>query len=221
MTLTSDQWRDVLIGCGVRLRTAVQWAPAWAARVQPGYFNLGDAELDDFTGQALHECGRLERLVEDLNYSAARLVEVWGPGKGNRFPTIGDAMPFQFHPEALANKVYGGRLGNTAPGDGYKYRGRGIPMITGRENYALVGRLTGLPLLDHPEMLEDRVYALWCAVLWWEKRVPDSAIDSLERATRAVQGGDLGLEDRARLTASAGRVLASFGIKTTTGGPKP
>lgn len=204
MKLDAARWLQVLTAAGVRAITAVQWAPIFEAQVQPDNFSRKLAEMDDFLGQVLHETGRLERLVEDLNYSPQRLCEVWP----KRFPGVSDAMPYAYNPEALAERAYGGRLGNTAPGDGFKYRGRGIPQVTGKDNYALLQRLTALPLVDFPVLLENRAVALRCGVLWWEARVPDSAINSVERVTRAVQGGQEALVDRRRLTERAARALA-------------
>lgn len=205
--ITARQWLKVLVYCGVRFATAVNWAKVFEARVQPEAFNLGEREIDDFVGQLLHETGRLEHLEEDLNYSAKRLNEVWP----NRFPTVGYAMPYAFNPEALANKTYGGRLGNVNPGDGWKYRGSGIPMITGRANYELVEKITGLPIVEHPELLRTPEGALVCGIAWWEKKIPDEAIDSVEKVTKIVQGAQRGIEDRASLTAKAGAALAALG----------
>jgi putative chitinase len=201
--ITTAQWLRVLTGCGVRFARASEWAPIFEKYVQPEAFNLGTREIDDFTGQVLHETRMLDSLEEDLDYSARRLCEVWP----HRFPTIGEAAPYAWNPEALANKTYGGRLGNTAPGDGWKYRGGGIPMITGKANYALLEKLLGLPLLEHPEILRTPDGAMRCGLAWWEKKIPDEAIDSVEKVTRVVQGAELGLEDRARLTAKAGFLL--------------
>ncbi len=83
-----------------------------------------------------HETGAtMQPVTENFNYSAERLVEVWP----TRFPTIASAKPFARNPRKLANKVYGGRLGNTAPDDGWLYRGRGLPQITGKVNYDKFG----------------------------------------------------------------------------------
>lgn len=203
--ITAAQWLKVLCYCGVRFRVAVDWAKTFEAYVQPESFNLGARELDDFTGQLLHETELLEHLEENLNYSAERMHEVW-PG---RFPTVESALPYQWKPQALAEKTYGGRLGNVNAGDGWKYRGGGIPMVTGLANYLLLQQLTGLPLVDQPELIRQPDGAMRCGVLWWEKKIPDDAIDSVEKVTRAVQGAQLGLLDRAQLTAKAGRALAS------------
>ncbi len=83
-----------------------------------------------------HETGgTMQPVIENLNYSAERLTEVWP----SRFPTIASAKPFARNPRKLANKVYGGRMGNTGPDDGWLYRGRGLPQITGKENYEKFG----------------------------------------------------------------------------------
>ncbi|MBD9650148.1 chitinase [Ensifer sp. ENS09] len=77
----------------------------------------------------------MQPVTEHLNYSAERLTEVWP----TRFPTVASAKPFARNPRKLANKVYGARLGNTAPDDGWLYGGRGLPQITGKENYEKFG----------------------------------------------------------------------------------
>ena len=206
--ISASQWGRILQLCGVHFTTSVKWRSVFETRVQPENFSLGVRELDDFLGQALVETGMLEHLAEDLNYSAQRLVEVW-PG---RFQTLAAAMPYAYNPEALGNKTYGGRMGNVQPGDGYRFLGRGIPMVTGRDNYALLATLTGLPLLEHPELLQVPDPALRCAIMWWEKRVPDSAIDSCDRVTRAVNGGAIALAERKRLTGRAAQALAACGV---------
>ena len=104
-----------------------------------------------------HETGRAMRPIEeDLNYSSERLRAVWP----SRFASAAAAAPYARNPEALANKVYGGRLGNVGPGDGWRYRGRGLPMLTGRDNYRRAGALVGQPLEDRPELMLDMAVAL-------------------------------------------------------------
>jgi len=112
-----------------------------------------------FLSVAIEESG-LNVLVEDMNYSAERAHEVWP----SIFPTVASAQPYAHEPQELANRVYGGRMGNTGPNDGWLYRGRGLIQITGRNNFAALALKTGLPLTDHPEMVTDPAHLLECSV---------------------------------------------------------
>ena len=201
---TAGQWRQILMDCGVKIITATHWSYIFADVVKTGSFSQGDAEIDDFLGQVLHESAGLERLSENLNYSAERLCVVW-PG---RFPTLADARPYAHNPEALANRVYGGRMGNTRPGDGWRFRARGPIGLTGFDNYTFVGDLIGQDLTVMPELMEQPRYALEATIAWWEDRIPDSMLGDPERVTRRVNGGLIGLADRQALTDAAGRALA-------------
>lgn len=89
--------------------------------------------------------------VENLNYtSASRIRAVWP----TRF-TLATALDYVRQPQKLANKVYGGRLGNVRPNDGWTYRGRGLAQITGRENYAKFARLLGVDIEASPDKALD------------------------------------------------------------------
>lgn len=204
--IDAARWLQVLRYCGVRLETAATWAPLFEKHIQADKFSLGQRELDDFLGQILHESNRLEATHENLNYSAQRLMEVWP----SRYQSLAEAKRYAWNPQALAERSYGMRadLGNIEPGDGFRFLGRGLIQITGRANYALVEQLLGKPLTQFPELMEDPEIALRAALLWWEKKVPDSAIDTIERVTRAVNGGQHGIEDRKWLTAKAATALA-------------
>lgn len=202
--LTADEWREVLIKCGVKIITATTWAEVFADVVKVGSFSKNAEEIDDFLGQILHESAGLERLSENLDYSARRLCEVW-PG---RFPTIEAARPYARNPEALANRVYGGRMGNNQPGDGWIFRGRGPIQLTGRDNYAFVGDLMGQDLVSLPELMEQPRYALEATIHWWEDRIPDSMLGDPERVTKRVNGGLIGLADRVHLAELAREALA-------------
>src|SRR5690349_18106471 len=119
--------------------------------MQPGYraaFTSGQPVLDQwgisasplrvahFLAQVLHESQALTVEYENLHYAAARLAKVWPA----RFRPHGplDPAPYVRDPRKLADLVYGGRMGNTAPGDGYTYRGRGMLQLTGRSAYQRV-----------------------------------------------------------------------------------
>lgn len=195
---TSADWVRVLVSCGVRAPTAGRWAPHFAAVIRPDTFSLGPAEIDDFLGQTLHESGLLERVEEGLTYTTAeRLCAVWP----SRFPTIQSARPYVRNPAGLAERVYGGRMGNTKPGYAYLYRGSGILQVTGHDNFAALERITGLPLVAHPELLRrPGVEALRVCIAWWEGNVPDSIMNDVSRITRRVNGGVNGLAHRQQLT---------------------
>ncbi len=207
ITRTAQKWAEILRACGVRSATAARWAPVFAAEIQSGTFSAGDAELDEFLGQVLHECGMLERLEENLSYSSAERIRAVWP---RRFPAVSDAAQFTRNARALANKVYGGRMGNTGPDDGWKYRGRGCIMVTGADNYRAVGRALGIDLLAKPDLLASPAVALRAAVAWWEGRIPDliTADDSIVAETKIVNGGTVGLPDRQKITALARAALA-------------
>lgn len=198
-------WAEALTKCGVKPSTAARWAPVFSSEIKPGTFSAGDAELDDFLGQVLHESGMLEKVEESLTYTtAARICAVWP----SRFKTAADAAPCVRNPQALANRVYGGRMGNVQPGDGWRYRGRGLLQVTGRDNYATVGRVLGLDLLANPDLLARPDVALRASIAWWERNIPDSALGNVRRITRIVNGGEAGLEHRVALTDKASKVQA-------------
>lgn len=196
-------WLNTLIHLGVDPKTATLWAPVFTIHCHPDNFSIGAAEMDDFLGQVLHESSMLTRLEENLRYkNAARLQAVWP----KRFPTPTTAIPYVDNPVALANFVYGGRMGNTGPDDGWKYRGRGLIMATGKDNYAALGELMGVDLVSYPELLAKPDAALRSAILWWEGNVPDSIMGDIVRVTKRVNGGTIGLAHRTELTEKANKL---------------
>ena len=120
-----------------------------------------------FIAQIGHESGQLRNMVENLNYSAEALVRVWP----SRFAS-GTAATYARQPEKIANRAYGGRMGNgpEASGDGWRYRGRGLIQLTGRDNYRAAAEALGLPLLDEPQLLEQAEHAAQSAAWWWKAR---------------------------------------------------
>ncbi|WP_145186158.1 glycoside hydrolase family 19 protein [Pseudomonas sp. URMO17WK12:I11] len=119
-----------------------------------------------FLAQVAHESGQLRNLVENLNYSAEALVRTW-PSRFN----AQTAAAYARQPEKIANKAYGGRMGNgpEASGDGWRFRGRGLLQVTGRSNYREAGAGLGLPLEDEPDLLEQAEHAAQSAAWWWAK----------------------------------------------------
>lgn len=203
--MSVDFWADTLASMGVRPDTADDWADTFARVMDERPFSSDD-DLPNFLGQVLHESGMLERIEENLNYSAQRLMQVWP----RRFHTLDLAKRYARMPQLLANHVYGGRMGNTAWNDGWKYRGRGLIQITGRNNYTLMENITGLPLVDEPDLLLQQEPALRASIAWWETNVPDALLGDVARVTRVVNGGTIGLEHRRELTRRAYRALEAI-----------
>jgi len=154
--------------------------------------------LAHFFAQVLHESGGFRVFEEDLTYrSAARIRAVFG---AKRFPTLAAAEPFVNNPIALARKVYGGRMGNTVTNDdGWNFRGRGPLQLTGRENYQRFGKLIGVDLIADPGLVNDRRSLFAIPAAYWNQRACNAAADrdDLEAVTKLVNGGLVGLSDRA------------------------
>lgn len=147
-----------------------------------------------FMGQCMHESGGFKQLNENLNYSARALVATWP----TRFPNLAYAAEFERNPELIANKVYGGRMGNNNEGDGWKYHGRGLIQLTGKENYANCGAGLGVDLLDHPDLLATPEYAALSAGWFWNKKGLNLLADSMniDTMTQRINGGSIGIADR-------------------------
>ena len=152
--------------------------------------------LEHFLAQILHESGGFRVLVENLNYSALRMTQVWP----SRFPTVESAQPYAHQPRLLANKVYGGRLGNVDPDDGWRYCGRGLLQLTGRGSYKRVGERLGLDLVHDPDLVLQPTFALVVAGTVWSLALASVAADAdhLARVTKAINGGQIGVVDRQR-----------------------
>jgi putative chitinase len=158
-----------------------------------------------FIGQCAHESNNFRVLEENLHYSAAALMRVWS----SRFPDMDTAEKYANNPEKIANKVYGGRMGNVEDGDGWKYHGRGLIQLTGKDNYANCGSGLGVDLIDNPDMLLTPQYAALSAGWFWHKRGLNNLADDqdLETMTKRINGGLLGLDDRKAKIAKALSVL--------------
>lgn len=153
-----------------------------------------------FLAQMAHESAGFTRLREDLRgYSAIRLHTLFPL----RIRSLAEAKALlaQGSP-AVAERLYGNRLGNRNAGDGYRYIGRGYIQLTGRENYEKAGAALGLNLLDQPELAEDPEHAARIALWFWMSRPKLrqlAAQADVAGTTAIVNGGHIGLADRQRL----------------------
>lgn len=189
--VTSAQLQKLAPNARSSFRQAFAEADAVFAHYE---INKNGLRLAHFMAQVLHESGGLTIQQENMNYSAKRMTQVWK----KRFPTIASAEPFAHNPEKLANKVYGGRMGNVKAGDGFKFIGRGMMQITGRESYERFGKKLGIDLANHPELAVDPQWVLKIACEEWifVKCNAFADADDLNKITRAINGGTVGIESR-------------------------
>jgi putative chitinase len=206
--------------------TLVQLAQL-APRMQPRYrdaFGAGQAALDrweisatpqrvaHFLAQVLHESQALTVEYENLDYSAVRLSSVWPA----RFKPHGPLNPavYAHDPRKLANLVYGKRMGNVGPDDGFMYRGRGLLQLTGRASYADVTRalraaLPASPDFEaHPDLVLDPAWCVHVAASTWQHKGCNELADAgdLSGLTRRINGADNGLAERTAWCRSAGEI---------------
>lgn len=158
-----------------------------------------------FIAQVGHESGHLMRLVENLNYSSDALRKSW-PSRFN----VELATTVARKPEQIANIAYGNRMGNTAPSDGWKYRGRGLIQITGKNNYRACGEALGLDVIAQPELLEKPQHACMSAAWFWATNGLNTLADAgkFDAITQRINGGQTGAADRQALYTRALKVLA-------------
>lgn len=125
-------------------------------------------EVSAFIANLAHESQNLSRTKENLNYSSNRLMTVFK----KYFPNKTLADLYANNPEAIGNRVYANRMGNgdEHSGDGYKYRGRGLFMSTGKGEYAYLSKVIGEDLLKNPDLLTTPKYAVWAACIFWDKK---------------------------------------------------
>jgi putative chitinase len=186
----ANDWLRLLMELGVGGITAGQWAEAFADEVQPSRFSRGMEDMTAWLAQVLHETGMLRHVLENLDYSPARIAQVWP----TRFADAEAAKPYAHNPAKLADKVYGGRMGNEMPGDGARFVGRGLIMVTGRASYRRLSIWAGQDYEDIPELLEQKRYAAEAAIYWWENSVPDLFLSDQVKIRKRVNGGTIGLE---------------------------
>ncbi len=150
-----------------------------------------------FIAQLAHESGSFHYNQENLNYSAKALMAVFG----KYFPTQALADEYARKPEKIASRVYGNRMGNgdEASGEGWKYRGRGLIQLTGRNNYQKCGEGLGMDLVADPNpVANDPTVAVDAACWFWDSRDLNKYADqdNVKQITRLINGGYNGLADR-------------------------
>lgn len=166
-----------------------------------------DFRLAHFLAQLAHESRGFSSVEENLRYRAPRIVQVWP----SRFASLAAAQPYAGSPEKLANRVYASRMGNgpESSGDGWKFRGRGLIMTTGREAYEKLSQRMGVDFVANPDLLKEFPYAALSAADFWKTKSLNQFADNddVVMITRRINGGTIGLEDRKKYLARAKKAV--------------
>jgi putative chitinase len=177
-------------------------------KILPDYEINTPARIAAFVAQTAHESGNYTALHENLNYKAESLCRVWP-----RYFNAGNANDYAHNPEKIANRAYGGRMGNgdEASGDGWKYCGRGLIQLTGKSNYQAFADSIETDISEIPAFLQTFEGAIQSACWFWENNNLNRWADAgdIEKMTKIINGGTLGLEDRKRHYEHALHVLGA------------
>lgn len=151
-----------------------------------------------FLAQCCHESGHFRAVSENLNYKADSLSRVFP----KYFRDV-DPNDYAKQPEKIANRVYGGRMGNgdEESGDGYRFRGRGLIQLTGKSNYIACSEDLEVDLIENPDYLITPEGAARSAAWFWSANDLNKYADSddIVGCTKRVNGGTIGLEERTEL----------------------
>jgi putative chitinase len=160
-----------------------------------------------FIAQCAHESGNFVFIKENLNYKAASLRKTFA----KYFVTDELAAQYANKPERIANRVYANRMGNgdEASGDGWRYCGRGLIQLTGKDNYTFFAGSLDITVEEAAEYLQTFEGAAQSACWYWEQNNLNRFADAndVKGLTRAINGGYIGLEDRISHTEHALHVL--------------
>jgi putative chitinase len=192
MTLTKEHIIHLLHGNA----EAAAWADA-AMQILPKYDINTPNRIAGFFAQCGHESMNFTVLSENLNYRAETLEKLFSKyfSKSGR-----NAADYAKQPEKIANVIYASRMGNgdTASGDGYRFRGRGVVQLTGRDNYTAFGKSVGMTAEQVIDYVTTKKGALESACWYWNSRNINAACDAndIVKMSKLVNGGTIGLEDR-------------------------
>jgi putative chitinase len=202
MILTLDQLRQLI----PKNKHVTYWHHA-LEQLLPDYGIDTEKRIAAFVAQCAHESGEFTMIKENLNYRWETLRRIFP----KYFPTDDLAKQFAGKPEAIANKVYANRMGNgdEASGDGYRYSGRGLIQLTGKDNYFWFAESIGITPEEASEYMGTFEGAAQSACWFWETNNLNKWADQgdIETLTRKINGGTIGIDDRKKHYAHALHVL--------------
>jgi putative chitinase len=191
MEITKEQ----LQSCIGKNRYLDYWVKA-LNEILPEYEINTPQRVAAFVAQTAHESGNYVFLEENLNYRAASLQKTFA----KYFPTLELAQQYEKKPEKIANRVYANRMGNGSEetGDGWRYRGRGLIQLTGRNNYEFFAGSLEIPVQEASEYLGTFEGSVQSACWFWENNNLNKWADAgdIKTMTKIINGGYIGLEDR-------------------------
>ena len=172
-----------------------QWFEA-IYEILPEYEITTPQRVAAFLAKCAHESGGFVFLKENLNYKAASLRRVFP----KYFPDDAIAAQYAGKGEMIANRVYANRMGNgdEASGDGWRYCGRGLIQLTGKNNYTFFAGSLDIPVEEASEYLQTFEGAVQSACFFWEQNKLNQWADAgdILTLTKRINGGTIGLEDR-------------------------
>ena len=187
--------RNVLMSIGTPAERADKWVP-WLNMTMLTYEITTPQRQAMFLAQLAHESGSFRFVEENLNYSVEALQRVFK----KYFPTDELALMYARQPEKIANRVYANRMGNgeESSGDGWKYRGRGLIQLTGKDNYAAFSLKANNNALLEPDSVAEPELAAMSAGWFWDTNGLNKLSDTgdVRAVTRRINGGFNGLADR-------------------------
>lgn len=199
---TQDQLQKIL----PKVKNISDWYSAMIDALPQYEINTVE-RVSAFIAQCAHESGGFIFLSENLNYKAESLIKVFP----KYFKDIGTAKAYEKKPEKIANKIYADRMGNgnEASGDGFKYRGRGLIQLTGKTNYTWFAASLEITPEAAAEYMATFEGAAQSACWFWETNKLNQWADKgdIEKMTKIINGGTIGLEDRKKHYAHALHVL--------------
>lgn len=204
MTITQIQLARILSGNPY----VTHWFDA-LNKILPDYDITTNQRCAAFIGQTYVESAGYTALHENLNYRAESLMKVWP----RYFPDINIARQYANKPEQIANRAYANRMGNgdESSGDGWRFCGKGLIQITGRDNYQSFADSLQMALDDVPAYLQTFEGSVQSACWFWESNNLNQYSDAwdIETLSKKINGGDLGHDQRISWCNTALQILES------------
>jgi putative chitinase len=178
-------------------------------------------ELANIMGNASVETKHFTTMEEDLGYTTVGAIEAASHSSNKRFTEkeIKDAV-VGGKPEEIAKVLYEDRkdIGNTQPGDGYRYHGRGYFQYTGHDNYESFGKKFGVDLVDNPDLAADPETAAKLAIAYWKDRVPEKYRTDPRASGKKINGGPNGADARVKLSEQWSKTITPELVSDIQGG---